>query len=269
MKFRKLLTLLPVLALCACGAKSLTQEEAIQRANDILAAQEEITEIPATFTLAQTIESKETTNGVTQSGKTAANVAVAENYYHSKTTYSAKTEEGSVDQGLELYVYIKGSVLVAAMKTTLNGEVTAIKQETQIPEGAELPTTDDYLEMAQELDGISIELSMFLMDSYLESLEASYGSLDVGASLSASSSGEGHLRIDVKMSVTEGIYELSQAGHYEWKNNLFSSLSVTGVQKAKTEDLNYSSESKIELKINYNAKVTYPDLSQYTEYVEE
>ena len=74
MKAKKLLTLLPVLALAACGgAKSLDQAQATERANAILAAQGEITETPCAYQVVEhlfyqdtyadgTVEEQEMTN---------------------------------------------------------------------------------------------------------------------------------------------------------------------------------------------------------------
>ncbi len=266
MKFKQLLLLIPIFTLCACGAKNLTQEETLKRANDILNAQESITEIPTKFTYTTQVYSREETSlGVSESNVTTKKV-IADLYFHTSITYENQNDEV---RHISEYIYVLDQHLIALQVTSFNGETNGayikirVGDETysKIEEVLEL-AGDIYTDLSSKLP----ELEDILASDILEKIEDSYLSEeeigDFGYStysFNAKSNGEGHLIIEsaatISTSTTLSVYETM----YEWTNNVISKITL---ESEKTTPV-LTKTGSMSTTFSYTGKTTYPDLSKY------
>lgn len=266
MKFKHTLLLFPVFALCACGAKDLSQVEAVKRANDILAAQEGITELPAKLTAVQEIK----THAETSEGTTDAYVKstyVIADLFASTSTYYEGTDV--TPYTLAEYVYIQDGYLVALISMTSDGETNGSYIKIQV--GNETYTKiQEVVDFADDqLASLSLKLpdvDDILYSEVLQNLESKYLTEEQIAllgysdySFTAKSSGEGHLRIEASATLTTLSRTNTAKTVAEWTNNFVTLISISNKNVSEEE----KSDVGVKLTFNYSAKVAYPDLTNF------
>jgi hypothetical protein len=129
MKIKKLLTLLPVLALTACGSgKSLTTAELIETAAGILAAQETI-ETPTEFMQVVTQTQSEDYGEGAETSSLKKVVALK-----GDAMYFEQVSDGET---IKAWSYVDGNTWYIALDDGTNKMYTP----TEIPEGKYVPTT--------------------------------------------------------------------------------------------------------------------------------
>lgn len=267
---RKLLALLPVMALVACGAKGtpLTKEELIEKAGVMAAAQETI-ETPTEFKYVDTL-TQESNYG--DSFEMKRTIILDDQY----ASYELSMKMGEESSTMAFYAFVKSGDFYIAM----DAEGTKQYQKTQIPEGEEITaelldgllgmitgegeTVSGSLDFKGDLllDAESIN-NIFLTDE--EAAAEGFTSYEVYAS----TKGEGHLKFGVtaEMGPVELLgFEGEIEESYEWKNNLLVSYVSDLTTSADNGDGTVSTDRMYqEITISYSVKASAPSLSGYTE----
>lgn len=283
MKFKKLLMLVPVFALAACGAgaKELTKEEAKERANSILAAQAEITEVPDAYRFTTTSEMVTTIDEEVSEMRGQVSVTVANLFYNFHYTVEMSEGEETMAQELNIHAYVKDNAFILAIAMTVDGQSQKAYGQEEIPEGQEFgndevvltgsglvgnflkdaPTTLDLDTMFNEviLEGVE---NLFLTDEEI----ALVGFTTY--TVKASSKGEGHLALEstYEMSYEEDGVTSSMVGSekYVWNNNVIVEIVSDDVISESMEGFSMTMDIYERTTIDYSAKPSYPNLSGYT-----
>ena len=275
MKAKKLLTLLPVLALAACGgAKPLTQEQAVERANQILAAQESITEVPSTFKVVEHFD-QVNVDGETTETTDITNTIVVANQFVSFSQHAQIVGEQSVAQDLTVWAYVKDNAVTLAVSQ--DGVGRYMSQE--IPAGVEIGTAELDSSVASLLGEESL-LADYDLDYFkTPDLLAGVANLwlteeEIAATgfqtyeVHASSKGEGHIALAREGGVSmteEGItMAIEVTEEYVFNNNLLTSYVSYLSESMSMEGYVSSSVTNETVTIAYSAKAAYPNLSTFT-----
>ena len=281
MKAKKLLTLLPVLALAACGgAKALDQTQATERANAILAAQGEITETPSTFQVVEHAFYQDTyADGTVEEQEFTNTTTVAENYVSFRQVYHYAGGEETIDQDLSVWCYVKDAKLTLAFE--VNGEGQYLQMD--VPEGAEVPAEALDANVAGVMGEESVvsefDLSFFFNSTVLEGISNLYDEEVIEAmgfttyEITAKSTGEGNLTLAVEATMNEEM-DLGEYGgvvtltgeikeSYSWNNNLFTKYVSEMTSTATNAEGTTTTIVNDDTTVNYSVKVAYPDLSTF------
>lgn len=280
MKAKKLLTLLPVLALAACGgAKSLDQAQATERANAILAAQGEITETPSAYQVVEHVFYQDTyADGTVEEQEMTNTTTLAENYVSFRQVYHYAGEE-TIDQDLSVWCYVKDAKLTLAF--SVNGEGRYAQMD--VPEGVEVPVealdANVAGSMGEESVLSSFDLNFFFNSTVLEGISNLYDEEVIeymgftSYEITAKSTGEGNLTLAVDAAINEEM-DLGEYGgvvtlntelkeSYSWNNNLFTKYVSEMTSTATNAEGTSTSIINDDTTVNYSVKAVYPDLSKF------
>jgi hypothetical protein len=270
---RKLLALLPVMALVACGAKEtpLTKEELIEKAGAIATAQETI-ETPTEFKYVDTLV-QESNYG--DSFEMTRTIILDDQY----ASYEMLVKMGEQSSTMAVYAFVKSGDFYLAM----NMEGQKQYQKTEIPEGQEITSEllDQLLGMVSG-EGTTISGSLdfkgdLLLDAtsinniFLTDEEAAAEGFTTYEPY-ASTKGEGHLKFGVKaeMGPVELLgFEGEIEETYEWKNNLLVSYVSELTTTSDNGDGTFATDRMYQkTTISYSVKASAPSLSGYQEVTE-
>lgn len=281
MKAKKLLTLLPVLALAACGgAKSLDQAQATERANAILAAQGEITETPSEYQVVEHVFYQDTyADGTVEEQEMTNTTTVAENYVSFRQLYHYAGGEETIDQDLSVWCYVKDAKLTLAFEVNGAGQYL----QMDVPEGAEVPAEALDANVAGSMGEESVvsefDLSFFFNSTVLEGISNLYDEEVIEYmgfttyEVTAKSTGEGNLTLAVdatmneEMDLGEGIGVVTLTGEikesYSWNNNLFTKYVSEMTSTSTNAEGTTTTIVNDDTTVNYSVKAVYPDLSKF------
>lgn len=277
MKFPKALLFVPVLALTSCGAPKISEAKAQEIRDDILAKQAaDDFEYPETFTITREMSenfwAKDTNTGKVEEEKMSVKMTAkynkAKNYAYISYDYY-ELDEGEVDEyKSETYIYIKDNTFYVA--EVENDEKHYTKQEIPADQ-MELAQAGIYSFVGSQAKAFDYTPAEVLFYDSFDDLD-----LDIKG-YTYYSTGKGNLeeRPNVKFVMNE---EQAEAG-------VKISMDITAYVKVdkycltdaylkikatgKGEYEGFKGEQKMELKeVSHNtftAKVSYPNLKQFTE----
>lgn len=284
MKIKKLLMLVPVFALAACGAgaKELTKEEAKERANSILAAQAEITEVPDAYRFTTTSEMVVTMDEeVSEEMRGQVSVTVADSFYNFHYTAEMSEGEETMAQELNIHAYVKDNAFILAIAMEANGQSQKAYAQEEIPEGQEFGS-DEVVATGSGLVGsllkgapTTLDLDTMFNQVILEGVENLFPTEEeitllglTSYTISAKSKGEGHLALEstYEMSYTEDGITSTLVGSekFVWENNLVVEIVADDVITESMEGFSMTMDTYERTTIKYSAKASYPDLTGYT-----
>lgn len=261
--------------LVACKPAEISKQEAAKRFENINNAFQAVETIDA-LTITNSFSESSTKNGETKSASGAATIAAnVEKLY----THASATEDGKLVE--DAYAYLKDNkfYLVDAVEETYS-EIDATnvidKVKAQINTEALTELIDSFKEFANSV----ADYLKITANDFTAALEQTFGKeikFDKNLfDLKFYSSGEGNLlienSIDYSLSVEIASQKIGSSGttfgSVEFKGNMPTRLTtettVNTTSKIANVETNLTQTAKEEIEINYNAKVTYPDISGFT-----
>ena len=262
--FTKLLGIVPVISLASCGVyHNLTKEQAIQRASDILSTQNAGQATFKAFTYNGQFSMMNEDNNVVAEG---IKYKLVRSYETPYLYFNAVTEEnGALTNQTNLWIYqTNGNVVIVYSDDEANEAMY-----TAYPLTLE-DTFDNLVEATSTLTNLEHVEELIYSQDVLEGIETLFNSQEPrviyqGYQFNVESAGSGNLSLFTDFVYTEGDTSLSVHEEYNFNDNLFSSLLHVGQTTFLQTNGNYNTTTVRQYEtIKYSAKLTYPDLNEYT-----